>query len=463
MHRTNRRADFRIKAFFADQITIICTYWFSFFITPARDNTEHFMVYVFLMIAYCVVFFLFMMLFRMYNASTFLYIDRVYKNTVLSVAGATIVIFLFLFFLYNTVISRWFLLTFIVLCVIMLCIEKAIMRKIKPLYASGNKIIYVGDEAMYDKFVQYTNISGYEFDVLGYIGINGTEIPDIRKLGSLENFETILMDNPCDHVVFARSLSEKQSLDSYLSIANDMGIVIRVVLDVDVYDLNTSKWYVSSMGLYPMVTYYNVTLDPVALAIKRAIDIAGAVAGIILSSPIMLVTAAAIKLSSPGPVIFKQTRIGRNGHKFNIYKFRSMYTDAEKRLSDLMDKNEMADNRLFKIKNDPRITKIGNFIRKTSIDELPQFFNVLMGNMSLVGTRPPTVSEVEQYERRHYRRISIKPGITGIWQTSGRNEVKDFEEVIKMDLQYIENWSILLDFRLLLKTFQVLFEKRGAY
>jgi len=126
-----------------------------------------------------------------------------------------------------------------------------------------------------------------------------------------------------------------------------------------------------------------------------------------------------------------------------------MYTDAEKRKTELMAYNQMNDSRLFKIKNDPRVTKVGKFIRETSIDELPQFFNVLFGNMSLVGTRPPTVSEVEQYDRRHYRRISIKPGITGIWQTSGRNEITDFEQVIQMDIEYIEKWSVILDIQLI--------------
>jgi len=314
---------------------------------------------------------------------------------------------------------------------------------------------------MYTNFVRYTKISGYSFDVIGYIGINGTKIPGIRRLGKLDDFEAILMENPCDHVVFTQSLSERQPIEPYLAIANDMGIVIRIVLDV--YDLNTSKWYVSSMGTYPMVTYYNVTLDPIGLAIKRAIDVVGALVGIILSSPIMLATAIAIKINSPGPVIFRQTRVGINGHKFCIFKFRSMYMDAEKRLKELMRHNEMGDSRLFKMKDDPRITRVGKIIRKTSIDELPQFFNVLLGTMSLVGTRPPTVSEVEQYERHHYRRISIKPGITGIWQTSGRNDVTDFEDVIQMDLEYIENWSVMLDLRLLIKTLQVVFNKQGAY
>jgi len=213
-----------------------------------------------------------------------------------------------------------------------------------------------------------------------------------------------------------------------------------------------------------MLTFYNVSIDPVLLAIKRLIDIVGSFVGIILASPIMLITTIAIKIDSPGPVFFKQNRVGLNGKKFKILKFRSMCTDAEKLKQQLLAQNEMGDSRLFKMKNDPRITKVGRIIRKTSIDELPQFFNVLIGDMSLVGTRPPTVSEVEQYDRHHFRRISIKPGITGMWQTSGRNSIKDFEQIVKLDTTYIDNWSLLLDFKLMFKTVKVLlFNKTGAY
>ena len=158
---------------------------------------------------------------------------------------------------------------------------------------------------------------------------------------------------------------------------------------------------------------------------------------------------------------FKQKRVGKNGRYFFIYKFRSMYKDAEARKKELMDKNEM-NGLMFKMTDDPRITKVGKFIRKTSIDELPQFFNVLKGDMSLVGTRPPTVDEFKQYEGHHKRRLSMKPGITGLWQVSGRSNIEDFEEVVKLDLQYIDNWCLALDFKILIKTVGVIFFGRGA-
>lgn len=190
-------------------------------------------------------------------------------------------------------------------------------------------------------------------------------------------------------------------------------------------------------------------------------DICGALVGCVISIPIIAIVAIPLKLESPGKLIFKQKRVGLNGRYFYIHKLRSMYTDAEERKKELMAKNEMTGN-MFKIKDDPRITKVGKFIRKTSIDELPQFFDVLMGNMSLVGTRPPTVGEYKQYESHHKRRLSMKPGITGLWQISGRNNIDNFEDVVKLDVKYIDNWQIWLDIKIILRTIVVVFKGRGA-
>jgi len=163
-------------------------------------------------------------------------------------------------------------------------------------------------------------------------------------------------------------------------------------------------------------------------------------------------------------VIFKQKRVGMDGRVFVMYKFRTMCNDAEKMKNDLMKENEINDNCLFKIKNDPRVnTRVGRFLRRTSIDEIPQFFNVLLGNMSLVGTRPPTLDEVENYKRSYWRRISIKPGITGMWQVNGRSTVKDFEQVLDLDTRYIDEWNVWLDLELIFKTICVIFRKDNAY
>ena len=207
---------------------------------------------------------------------------------------------------------------------------------------------------------------------------------------------------------------------------------------------------------------------------KRILDVCGGIVGCILTGILYLILAPKIKKESPGPVFFTQTRIGKNGKPFKLYKFRSMYLDAEERKAELMSQNRVENGLMFKMEFDPRVignkidengnktTGIGEFIRKYSLDEFPQFYNVLKGDMSLVGTRPPTVEEVAQYEARHKMRLAIKPGITGMWQVSGRSDITDFEEVVRLDTDYIANWSIGLDIKILFKTVSVIFKKEGA-
>lgn len=207
---------------------------------------------------------------------------------------------------------------------------------------------------------------------------------------------------------------------------------------------------------------------------KRIVDILGGTVGSIIALLIMLVLGPFIKKASPGPILFAQERVGLNGRHFKMYKLRSMYLDADEKKQELMKQHQEADSRMFKLENDPRIIGnkilpdgtvkkgIGDFIRRTSLDEFPQFFNVLMGQMSLVGTRPPTVDEWEKYEYHHRARLACKPGITGLWQVSGRSQITDFEEVVKLDTQYIMNWSFGLDIKIILKTIAVVFTRKGA-
>ena len=221
--------------------------------------------------------------------------------------------------------------------------------------------------------------------------------------------------------------------------------------------LTTTKNYASHSQLMP----------------KRFIDIVGGLIGSLLALIIMLIVAPKIKKESPGPILFKQTRIGRNGKKFKIFKIRSMYMDAEEKKKEFMDSNRNSDGMMFKMDWDPRIignkivdgkqvTGIGEFIRRHSLDEFPQFFNVLFNQMSLVGTRPPTVDEWEKYKYHHRARLAFKPGITGMWQVSGRSKITDFEEVVRLDTEYINNWSVGLDIRILLRTFKVVLSSDGA-
>ena len=195
--------------------------------------------------------------------------------------------------------------------------------------------------------------------------------------------------------------------------------------------------------------------------IKRLMDIVISIPGIIATGILFIILGPIIYIQSPGPIFFKQVRVGKNGRKFKIYKFRSMYMDAEERKKELMEQNKMQ-GLMFKMDDDPRITPIGKFIRKTSLDEFPQFINIFKGDMSLVGTRPPTVDEVEKYEEHHKSRLAIKPGLTGLWQVSGRSDITDFEEIVKLDNEYIRNFSLSFDIKIILKTIGVVFKRKGS-
>ncbi|MBS6396155.1 MAG: sugar transferase [Clostridiales bacterium] len=239
-----------------------------------------------------------------------------------------------------------------------------------------------------------------------------------------------------------------------------MGVVVN--LSLDLFNMGgPGEKRIYNLEQYHVVAFSSRLFDYRMVIAKRVMDIMGAVIGLVLTLLVGIVLAPILLLESPGPLIFHQKRVGVNGRMFDFYKFRSMYADAEERKKELMAQNEM-NGLMFKMDNDPRITKVGAFIRKTSIDELPQFWNVLKGDMSLVGTRPPTVDEYEQYSYYQKRRISFRPGITGLWQVSGRSDIKDFDEVVKLDLEYIDNWSILLDLKIIFKTVLIVFRGSGA-
>ena len=253
----------------------------------------------------------------------------------------------------------------------------------------------------------------------------------------------------------------------------DMGLTVHLCPEL-LTDEDWAAVELRKVGRFRVLTSSIKFVTTEQLVVKRAMDILGGVVGCIITAILFIFVAPAIYIKSPGPIFFKQQRVGLNGRVFDMYKFRSMYMDAEERKAALMEQNKIESGLMFKMDDDPRIIGserkdkngkpkgIGNFIRNTSIDEFPQFFNVLKGDMSLVGTRPPTVQEFQLYSLHHRARMTTKPGITGMWQVSGRSDITDFEEVVRLDREYIENWSIGLDIKILLKTVIIVLKGKGA-
>lgn len=363
-------------------------------------------------------------------------------------------------------VSRRFIAIYVIAVMLLQLINKFIM-KLTQYNGSGKSeavrnILVVGQSNRGLNYIDEIEKHNYlNFNLVGYISIKEPNpYARLAYLGTVEELVDIVKDYVIDEIAVARPLSYDSRLEEVLSQCQSMGVTITMLLDVKTED--STKAHVAMVGNIPVLKFHTVSLNETQLFAKRMLDIIGACAGMILFGLAFVIVGPMIKLESQGPVIFKQNRVGKNGRVFKVWKFRSMGVDAEAKKAALMTNNEMTGH-MFKMTNDPRITKVGAFIRKTSIDELPQFWNVLRGDMSLVGTRPPTVNEVKEYEQHHRRRISITPGITGNWQVSGRSDVEDFEEVVRLDSDYIENWSIWSDINILFKTVWVVIAGRGSY
>jgi exopolysaccharide biosynthesis polyprenyl glycosylphosphotransferase len=283
-------------------------------------------------------------------------------------------------------------------------------------------------------------------------------VAGLPVMGSVADLPDLLRREVVDEVHFAVSRRTLERLDAAVGTCDEMGVTARIVMGF-LGRLN-SRPSLETLEGSAVLTLASAPRDEAALLAKRVFDVAFSAALLLAASPVLILAALAVKISSPGPVLFRQKRSGMNGRVFTLYKFRTMVQDAEARRAELLPRNEM-DGPVFKIKDDPRVTKAGRILRKLSIDELPQLWNVLRGDMSVVGPRPPIPEEVEQYQRWQRRRLSMRPGITCIWQVSGRNRV-DFRRWMEMDLEYIDRWSLGLDFRILLKTIPAVLFSRGA-
>jgi len=382
---------------------------------------------------------------------------------VVSLAMTVILMGALLFFM-KVGLSRLFIFMFSGFIVLLTIVNRILLKQFSFAHKDSDKnrknILVVGHSTRGTAYIEEIKKHDYlNLNIIGYVCIRDCKTyENLKTLGSLDDLTQIVQDYVIDEIAVARPLSYDDRLSDVLDSCQNMGITVTMLLETQ---NKNSKAHVAMVGDLPVLKFHTVSLNESQLFAKRIIDVLGATVGMVIFGIAFLIIGPLIVLETPGPVIFKQDRVGRNGRTFKVWKFRSMGVNAEKEKAALMCNNEMTGH-MFKMTNDPRVTRIGGFIRKTSIDELPQFYNVLRGDMSLVGTRPPTVNEVKEYEEHHRRRISIMPGITGNWQVSGRSEIEDFEEVLKLDEEYIMDWSVMSDIRILFKTVLVVLKREGS-
>ena len=377
------------------------------------------------------------------------------------------VLFLFIFLFKLNEISRIAILSFGVINFIMLsAIRISVYRMIKHFRVQGfnsRNILVIADDSSRDFINKILNNKEWGF-ILKHIVTNSSKVYKEYKDKVSVQAERIsirnLMDvDVIDEVIYCKNDIDQSAIQEIMQACEEVGVVFR--MHSQLFNMSASKANLNHFDDMAFLSFDNTPSDKFALKMKNTFSVLSSLFVLIVWSPVMLAIAATIKLTSKGPVFFKQKRVGLRGRTFHMYKFRTMVVNAEALQSQLMDANE-ADGPVFKIKNDPRITGIGKFLRKTGLDELPQFINVLKGDMSLVGPRPPIPSEVEQYERWQLRRLSMKPGITCTWQIKPDRNSISFEDWMKMDLQYIDNWSNKLDFLLFLKTIRTVLKGSGS-
>lgn len=366
-----------------------------------------------------------------------------------------------IFFLKTSVIySRVLILTLAILMIICFMLSRFLrlgalhLLKHSPHYNKNVLIIGAGrvGEQIRD------NLNANKANRSRFIGFLDDYKSGEQILGSISRIEELVQKHKI-HEIYITIPSERSIINSLIASVRKYDVEIKIIPEL--FELVTSSVSFDHAFDYPCIEIVRTPLRGLNWFMKRSADFIVSAIGIVIISPLLLVIAAAIKLDSKGPLLIKQKRIGKNGAPFHMLKFRSMVANAEALKPALAKQNE-ADGPVFKIKNDPRITRVGRFTRKYSLDELPQLFNVLMGQMSLVGPRPPLPSEVEQYNDYQWRRFDVRPGITGLWQVSGRSDLP-FEEWVKLDIYYIERWSLSLEFKVLLKTIPVVLKGDGAY
>lgn len=365
-------------------------------------------------------------------------------------------------------LSRIFVTSIFVFAALLTAAEKilriAFFRFIRKKGYNYRNILIIGTGSRTRNVIEtVTRHSEWGLRIVGLIDEDkdkiGSEVLGYRVIGGFDNFQEIINTEVVDDALFVVPRSWLSRIEELMRACETEGIKIH--LAVDYFQLEFAKAKQTDFNGLPLLTFETTSDKLWQLLFKRVLDIILSVLALILLSPLFLIIALLIKITSRGSVFFKQTRCSLNGRKFSLYKFRTMVMDAEEKVSELSSRNEM-NGPVFKMKNDPRLTAAGKFLRQASLDELPQLWNVLKGDMSIVGPRPPLPKEVKEYAPWHRRRLSMRPGITCLWQANGRNSITDFEKWVKLDLSYIDNWSLWLDLKIMLKTIPAVLTRAGA-
>lgn len=462
-----KHGDFIILDILCIQIALLVAYMFrNGFEFPWKNDTYQQMAFILTIMDIVVVFFM-----QSYKGILRRGYFREFKETLLHVS-ATITGFILFNFITKSgqqysrmvVVLMWEIA--IILCYMIRVWRKKVLKSRTALTQKGKKaLVILSDYAMAETFAGRISKNNYSDRKLAGIivtdrDLTGQTIKGIPVVADRKNAVNYLCQNWVDEVITCYNNNE-DVINPILEDCREMGITVHIALTK--CGIEGAKRRIENVGGYTVVTNYITSASNRQIFLKRLMDICGGIVGCLITLILFLFVAPAIYIKSPGPIFFSQIRVGKNGKKFRIYKFRSMYMDAEERKKELMKQNKVKDGMMFKMDHDPRIIKgVGNFIRKTSIDEFPQFFNVLKDDMSLVGTRPPTVDEWEKYNKHHRRRMAIKPGLTGMWQISGRSSITDFDEVVALDTKYIAEWNIGLDIKILFKTVGVIFTGKGS-
>ena len=407
-----------------------------------------------------------------------------YKNFVVTlqhgvILGGVSVLYLFMLQQGQFYSRLAFLLTFVIYIFLTYIIRELWKKMLRGKMQEGGarSLLLITTKDVAEKVVVSMKKNNYaRYKIAGLVVIDadltGQWINDVMVVADMDNAAEFVCQAWIDEVLIVTSDAAPYPKELIAKL-EETGVTVHLNL-AKIENIPGKKQFVEKIGDYTVMTSSINCASAGELMLKRLMDIAGGLVGCLITGILFIFVAPAIYKASPGPIFFAQERVGKNGRKFKMYKFRSMYMDAEARKAELMRQNKLGDGKMFKMDFDPRVigneilpdgthkTGIGDFIRRTSIDEFPQFFNVLKGDMSIVGTRPPLESETNLYELHHRARLAIKPGITGMWQVSGRSDITDFEEVVRLDREYIENWNIGMDIKILFKTVLVVLRKDGS-